>query len=420
MWVTPSEVVIPGKDRDGGLIPSQLGSKLVQIGGQHFQYANEFGIQELCKSMVDDALAALGLTVRSVKSHMEISIYMMKPDIMIVLEFEGRVMFVVEVKSPAHKETEGDIDIVFDSEHVGGQIWSYLYAMKASGVEVPMGAIMTYEKIALVALHDLSEIRGHGDLLAQAKEVLKTGEQPDHGMSQKEKACTERTSSDESPVKEDRNLAYINGEHKKAMTDTSSGNDGDSGEKLVKYKQLDRKVFRSKVYEKGEVFPCLLQALYIAFCNAKKLPSREVTVLSPGDEFRERLVFMLGPDSFDWVVIANTIGKRNTPVRARIDKKVPDGRTKMFFILDKLGAGQTAATYLACNRGGRVCAIKEYYLAPSFAATDSLREEEEDRERDSLYETARKEQQRWDELYKDRGFSTRVTYLGGKPCLLLP
>ena len=51
---------------------------------------------------------------------------------------------------------------------------------------------------------------------------------------------------------------------------------------------------------------------------------------------------------------------------------------------------------------------------PSFAATDSAREEEEDRRRDSLYE------QRWDELYKDRGFSTRVSDLVGKPCLLLP
>ena len=420
MWVTPSEVVIPVKDREGGLISSLLGAKSSQIRRQAFRYANEFGIQELCKNMIDDALAALGLADRYVKSHLEISIYMMKPDIMIVLEFEGRVMFVVEVKSPAHKETEGDIDIVFDSEHVGGQIWSYLYAMKASGVEVPMGAIMTYEKIALVTLDDLSGIQGHGDLLAQTKEVLKTGEQPVHVISQEHKACTERTSSDESPVKKGRNLACISVEHKNAMTATSSGNDGDSGENLVKYEQLDREVFRSKVYEKEEVFPCLLQALYIAFYNAKKLPSREVTVLSRGDGFGERLVFMVGPDSFDWVGIANTIGKGNSPVRAHIDKKVPNERTKMFFILDKLGAGQTAATYLACNRGGRVCAIKEYYLRPSFAGTDGEREKEEDRKRDSLYETARKEQQRWDELYKDRGFSTRVTYLGGKPCLLLP
>ena len=106
--------------------------------------------------------------------------------------------------------------------------------MKASGVEVPMGAIMTYGKIALVSLDDCHQ-------RFKATEILScTGKRSSQTpMSQKEKACTERTSSDESPVKEGRNVAYINVEHKKAMTATSSGNDGDSDEKLEKYEQLD-------------------------------------------------------------------------------------------------------------------------------------------------------------------------------------
>jgi hypothetical protein len=70
--------------------------------GGPFEYANEFGVQELCKAIVDDALLALGLTDRYVKSHLEMSIYMMKPDIMLVLVCQGRVIFVIEVKSPGN------------------------------------------------------------------------------------------------------------------------------------------------------------------------------------------------------------------------------------------------------------------------------------------------------------------------------
>jgi hypothetical protein len=101
MWMNPSDVTIPELLPSGELIPSQLGIKRTKAGGP-FQYANEFGVQELCKAMVDDALLTLGLTDSYVKSHLEISIYMMKPDIMLVLEFQGRVIFVIEVKSPGN------------------------------------------------------------------------------------------------------------------------------------------------------------------------------------------------------------------------------------------------------------------------------------------------------------------------------
>ena len=70
-------------------------------------------------------------------------------------------MFVVEVKSPEHEDDDQKKNAVFGSRNVAGQIWSYLCAMRASGVKVPMGAIMTYNRIAIVTLKDLSTHKGH-------------------------------------------------------------------------------------------------------------------------------------------------------------------------------------------------------------------------------------------------------------------
>jgi hypothetical protein len=66
---------------------SQLGIELIKADGAPFEYANEFGVQRLCIAMVDDALLTLGLTDCYMKSHLEISICMMKPGIMLVTQF---------------------------------------------------------------------------------------------------------------------------------------------------------------------------------------------------------------------------------------------------------------------------------------------------------------------------------------------
>lgn len=126
MWMKPDEVVIPVLSQKQKKIPGILGAKYYRANCP-FSYANEFGVQELCKAMVDDALTALGLTDDIVKSHLEISIYMMKPYIMIVMEFLGRIIFVVEVKSPDRKKEDGDnasknTGGVFESEHVGADL----------------------------------------------------------------------------------------------------------------------------------------------------------------------------------------------------------------------------------------------------------------------------------------------------------
>jgi hypothetical protein len=61
---------------------------------------------------------------------------------------------------------------VHGSNKVAGQIWSYLYAMKASGVKHPMGAIMTYNRLSVISLDDLSASKEHKVKVEKTRDVL--------------------------------------------------------------------------------------------------------------------------------------------------------------------------------------------------------------------------------------------------------
>jgi hypothetical protein len=82
--------------------------------------------------------------------------------------------------------------------------------------------------------------------------------------------------------------------------------------------------------------------------------------------------------------------------------------TKYLYNLGKLGDGGIASVYLACSTGGRVCALKDYFLEKSSAANDEV-----------LIDKAEKEEGRWTEIYGGR-YQARAQCFGGKHCLLMP
>ncbi|KAG7339713.1 hypothetical protein IV203_025240 [Nitzschia inconspicua] len=410
MWLDPSKVTIPTKDASGAQIYSSLGlNYIAQIKGP-LEYANEFGVQFYCQVMIGDALGALGLTGDFVKSHLEISIYMMKPDIVLVLKIEGRILFVVEVKSPEHGTHN-----VFNNRSVGGQIWSYLNCMKSSGVRVPMGAIMTYHKIAIVSLDDYSKDEQHLLKVVRTKDILSTGKAITIPPIVEQVKCEERKKS---PTKIVRHFTQENSEYTEEVTsDFNVGSNGtiahESGNDEFQGLPMERTVYSSKVYEGGDVFPCLLQALHLAYQYAgESSDTSKILRINNGEAMGNRLVFKVGPFSFDWVTIEKN-------VRAKVNNKIPPDRTNYYFILGQLGVGSKASTYLGSSGSGQVCAIKDYFLAPSSAATEEQRNSDDEDECEKLFKKANEEHRRWASIYEDR-FETRVKYLGGKPSFIMP
>ncbi|KAG7372596.1 hypothetical protein IV203_018739 [Nitzschia inconspicua] len=403
MWLDPATVTIPNKSADGEELFSFLGLTYVKAGRHPFEYGGVFDVRRCCHMMIVDALAALGLDGTFATTQLDTTPYMMTHDLVWLIKFEGRTMFVVEVKSPEHGENQ-----VFGDPSVGGQMWSYLNGMKASGMTVPMGAIMTYHKIAIVSLEDCSTDQGHSLKVVKTKDALSSGKAGKALHSYEELQCEERKENPKKvvpPLTED-----MQEDTEKVKSEEGAGTN--AGDDKIRDLPRERILYSSKVYECEKVFPCLLQALHLAYQYARETSAAPILRINNGEAIGNRLAFKVGPLSLDWVKIE---GK----VRAKVNNQIPDKHEQCFFFLGPLGLGSKAWTYLGCSESAQVCAIKDYFSSPSFPTTVGKRMSDYEGELSDDLEGAYSEQERWAFIYKDR-FTTRVTYLGGKPSLIMP
>jgi hypothetical protein len=402
VWMDPKAVKIPFQYKDESLASSELGSKYLGQDCSTFSYANEFDVQNLVIAIVSDAIQALGLP-RKVKAHLEITMYTLWPDMVVVLQHEGRMIFVIEVKSP------GKGDEVFSSENAGGQIWSYLHAMKQLGNDLPMGAIMTYNKIALVTLEDCGAGEDHKSLLQHTSAVLSTGIIQERKAPAKDPDCKLPRVS---PIRT----------HKRVSKTVLAQTVADPPVSEFEETELSRDIFYSKVYKDGEVFPCLVQALEMAYHHCKEIHIlKDLPVVHHGDDLGKRLFFKVKKDGYSWVITPQKYRKEGKPCDFRANMgELPTKGTKHFYMLGRAGEGSEGAVYIACNSSARLCAIKVYHIDKTSAATNKQREYDEKKASAECWKKAEEECKLWTKIYKERFKHVRPLYLGGRPCLLLP
>ena len=440
-WVKVEDIRIP-TERDGELLISELATKVFNTNERGLDYANEAGIQNYCLALVNDVLKCLGLFTDKVNAHLEVSIYTMRRDNIIVLRRSGKIFFAIKVKTPELHESE-----VFGSKSVAGQIASYLLAMKALGNPCPMGAIMTYNKIVLVTLEDFfatSDENEHGNDELESMEIESGGndgeaqnEEPNHrsdvdvgksnGINGVEKyrdsvaTASERLKEDNfrslgvipdvvekcesrtyTPKKKPVPVVYLT-KNKAEVDEELAKSFPTENEPSVEDKDGDRIVslqaFMSTVHEEGHVFPFLLQAILVAYTTGETAKSNIVSV-SENDVLGSRLAFKVSRNSFSWVTI-----RKNLTAKTGDNKYV---QSDQFYVLGPLGDGRTAAVYLAANMSGSICALKSYYVKSRLQADFDIAMEE-----------AEEGGKRWKKLYGDR-FNVQSLKLGNDPCLLMP
>jgi hypothetical protein len=210
----------------------------------------------------------------------------------VLLEHDGRIIFVIEVKSP------GKDDEVFSSENAEGQIWSYLYAMKQLGNGLPMGAIMTHNKIALVTLEDCGADEAHKQLWEHTSTMLSTGIIQEKKPPAKDPGCKHRKVS---PL---RVLKRIN--------ETVATQPGAS-EMEFEETEVSRDIFYSKIFEDGEVFPSLAQALEMAHERCKTLDIlKNLPMVHNYDDLGKRLFFKVEEAGYSWVLTLQKIKRNET------------------------------------------------------------------------------------------------------------
>ena len=399
-YVPIKDVQIPTEYEDGTKIMSILGPILRGQSEKKLNYVTEADVQMLCVSLIKDALNCLGLPMDKVSPHAEVSIYTMQPGIhLVVLRREGRIIFVVEVKCPEINSGE-----VFESEKVAGQIGSYLMALRSLGDATPMGAIMTYNKIALVTIGDYSNNESFNDAVNKTREHLRT----------KQKSTMVPLTPPTNKDCLNRNVTPVR------LVSCFSDNTASRSQvenKLYELKDEDKdevrdlKAHMSKVHENGEVFPFLLQALQIAYKKGEGVYDSIVTGVKDKGDLGKRLTFKVSETSCGWVET-----RKGCTASMDHNKFADMEKNKFFYILGKLGEGRNAAVYLAVSsKTGSVCAMKCYNLELS-----GTPEKDED-DRKSVEVTSKAEETRWETLYsEERNFKACARRLNGSPCLLMP
>jgi hypothetical protein len=347
MWIPPEKVTVPICNSEGQLLVSRLGAQLPGNPGYSLMYSNEVDIQQIVRNMVCDAIRALGL--RGVlDDHVEIALYGTVRDV-IVVRICGRIVFFIQVKCP---DIPGGPDntTVFTSEPVAGQVYSYLMTMLQHGNERPTGALMTYNKMCLVSLKDTKEDAHRKTLLAEAIEKLKVDrhdticpvDDPTH------EPCN-LNSSPSRTQEELKNLVqpYVvkNVPKKKQVPDM------EENEELEEDQDLTGTVAYSKINEGSEIFPALLQAIQLAYDDSITMQIEVHLPLARHEENLGGRIFLKGDHESTKFVVTKTGLKADA-------KNFPCAkRSKTFYLLTQLGAGQSSTTYLACNSTDKLCAV---------------------------------------------------------------
>jgi hypothetical protein len=389
MWAEPENITIPVySDSQSTRLPSELGAK-VGLGG--LTYCNEIEVQIFVQAMVNDAIRCLGLRGVLDSHVVEVAMYSIIPDV-VVVKVKGSIIFVVEVKSPELFNGQ-----VFDSETVAGQIWLYLQCMRQHGCERPLGAIMTYNKIRLVSLDNLWENDEHKKCVVDAQKALQSGTSP----QQPEAAA--KVKAEPSPHRKTEPLKHLNARYEGSFK--SKADDEDS--------EVDSHIYCSQTFDQQSVFPALLQALQIAFlgCDPTKI-HKILPVVEDKDDLGGRLFLRMSSGGYKFVVTKKKDFFANT-------REFPSKQSTDFYMLTQLGAGKTGTTYLACNSFGKLAAVKLYVPKRSSEALEEKRQEAWERDVAALKETRDTELSRWSELLPKYG-GVFSCVLDDIPALVLP
>ena len=398
-WLDESglrKIKIPVLNDDGSFMTSLIGTALSPCEDGLFAYSNELDFHHLCKLLVDDAIMSLGL-VGTVKSRMELSLYSLIPDIVIV-EVGGRMVFVIEVKSPELKKGE-----VFTSTYVAGQIWCYLMAMRQHGCKRPMGAIMTFDKIRLVSLEDLGKNDQH---LTDLQEVTSL----DHRV----KMIPGPVTVNKSQTSPSRKPEKVMESNRKIVPSTAADNDDI---------EHDSTIYCSGVYEGNTVFPALLQGILVAYrAGSSSVILKTLPTVRHGDDLGGRLLALMSKPRVRDETLMPSCSLRFVTSKAKLqanEHDLPSPRSNDFYMLGRLGSGNQGSCYVACNSSGRMCCVKLYLPKPPRDALAKDREENWNRQIDALSRIAAEEAKRWREIYS-YGNCVHDTMLGGVPALIMP
>ena len=368
-----------------------MGSDLLRIGvGSHYvlDYDTEADIQNLVQRLLMDAIAVLGL-LYDCKVRMELSVFSLRPDIIVLHHKKLGILLVVEVKKP---DTPGSKQpSVFEAPKVGGQLFDYLMGMYNMGNATPFGILSTYEFMTIAWLNTprSNEIMAQQSLSFSSAPIL-----------EREKSNEEaEPNGSPSPLPTERVVpSYV--------FPTSSVEQNDSRTEPIE-DDFPREILYSPRYKYDEALKATVLALRCGLEAAKERSER--TLLKQGDVITE-ICALCHPTGLAWKKVPETT----------IDYvSCPAPQTRQLYLWKDLGRGSSGRALLAFSTSGRTCVVKFFHYKRSELPDDND-EAAIQKLKDKSRIQAEKERTLWHRMYPQYKSAVRIMELNQMYGIVMP
>jgi hypothetical protein len=258
-WLRATEITIPTKDQEEHPLMSHLGSVIVEDDDRgKLECCSETDVQDRVRSVVTDVIRCLGCDKELQVFGEQSSLSKTR----LVVKCRGHVLMSLVVKRP-----EIEVNQVFQSMYVAGQVYESLVGLRQQlGHEYPIVCMVTYSKLVIATLQDPSILDKHADHLEEVKKHLQQDTVPDKLQGEVEDWWQRKKQQRKKGRKKKQKTKLIDS----GIENRQGQQDADTKEKIA------GNVFYSNVYEEGEVFPALLQALLVSFFRCRDQPGVEI------------------------------------------------------------------------------------------------------------------------------------------------
>jgi hypothetical protein len=368
-----------------------MGSDLLRLGiGSHYvlDYDTEADIQNLVQRLLMDAIAVLGL-LYDCKVRMELSVFSLRPDIIVLHHKKLGILLVIEVKKP---DTPGSKKpSVFMAPKVAGQLFDHLMGMYNMGNATPFGILSTYEFMTIAWLNTPRS----NEIMAQQSRSFSSAPILDREKSNEEA----EPNGSPSPPATERVVPLC-------MFPTSSVVKNDARTEPIE-DDLPREISYSAQYKYDEALKATALALRCGFEAAKEKSER--TLPKQGDVITGTCA-LCHPTGVAWKKVPETT----------IDYvSCPAPQTRQLYLWKDLGRGSSGRAFLAFNTSGRTCVVKFFHYKRSELPDDND-EAAIQKLKDRSRRQAEKERILWHRMYPQYEIAVRTMELNQMYSIVMP
>ena len=370
-----------------------LSSHLMTAGT--FSYENEAAVQNYVRGLIVDVVRSM-LCEPSLQVYSEMSIFSLRPDLIVVMHPTLGLVLVVEVKNPG--------EVVFTSNHIAGQIYDYLKGKQRQGHATPFVVLTSFDKMAIARLDGGNKQKEYRDIVQTSVLQLKSS-----GGTHifEEVAPKQKTSSPEGKliIQDGEEEPWVPPTPKDPVSIKPSANaEAGAGGVCV------GAVCYSQIFQGVNVFKAFVLAIE---CGLQELQTKVSCrrLPFPNEKLKVDLPFV-GKESFAWKTFEGEVNYNESV----------SNYSKSFYLVEEIGVGNTGKVFLACDTSKRVCALKLYLENPQDDKSfDPKRRAEEKRERKmQAQEKAQREKGLWDMLYPQFRSIVFVLEVHGLAALKMP